>query len=163
MDIIVNDKSKKKLDAFGGYDKAINKIWEKVNDGDYKGYIHLEFYIDEYDVVTDEMKKYFKGKEVYHIDVKWEIPEMVKLFKKGLNVFLADYIDDEGFQHYAYVVGRTYDSAFNRWYKNTCKNYRYFDYYFNELEDFSDYERFFDYIDDVNNIKAGIYSAGYYY
>ena len=72
---------------------------------------------------------------------------------KGLKLFVADIIDeDTSEQYYWYVVGKTYDSAFNRFIKeaNACWN-RYL-YYFNEATD-DDVEEFL----ELCEVKAGIY------
>lgn len=77
------------------------------------------------------------------------------MLPRGLNLFYADYIDvDTGYQYIEYVVGRNYDSAFKRWYKETCSCFYVFDYYFYEIED---EESINDFLECHENIKAGIY------
>lgn len=58
------------------------------------------------------------------------------MLPRGLSLFLADWIDNyDGYVYKAYVVGRTYDSAFDRWYKKTCKGSYGFSYYFDKIDD----------------------------
>ena len=77
------------------------------------------------------------------------------MLPRGMKLFVADYIDvDTNWQYYKYVVGMSYNSAFNRWYKDTCKCLREFDYYFDEVEDEEEIKYF---VNIHENIKAGIY------
>ena len=74
------------------------------------------------------------------------------MLPRGLKLFYADYIDVcTGKQYKEFVVGRNYDSAFNRWYEETCKAFLVFDYYFYEVED---EETINEFIERNENIKA---------
>lgn len=74
---------------------------------------------------------------------------------RGLQLFYADWIapyeEDAGKE---YVVGKTYDSAFNRWYKDMCDSFYIFDYYFYEIDDEQQIQ---DFLEEHENVKAGIY------
>ena len=82
--------------------------------------------------------------------------ELLKM-PRGLKLFYADYIDDDDrYQYNDYVVGRTYDSAFNRWYKHACDCCYRFSYYFYEVEDEEGIDKFIRRY-GKENIKAGVY------
>lgn len=74
----------------------------------------------------------------------------------GLQLFTADVIDeDTGIQEFWYVVGKTYDSALNRFITWANKCWREYQYYFNEADDdvvvdFMEYH-------DGEDIEVGIY------
>lgn len=73
---------------------------------------------------------------------------------KGLKLFIADVIDeDTNEQTIWYVVGKTYDSAFKRFIKEANKTWCRYLYYFDE----ADKDEIRDFIDETENIKAGIY------
>ena len=73
---------------------------------------------------------------------------------KGLKLFIADVIDeDTNEQTIWYVVGKTYDSAFKRFIKEANKTWYRYLYYFDE----ADKDKIRDFINETENIKAGIY------
>ena len=82
------------------------------------------------------------------------------MLPRGLKLFYAYYTDVyTGSQYKEFVVGRDYDSAFKRWYKEACKTFYLFDYYFDEVED---EETINEFIERNENIKAGLYDAWFY-
>lgn len=84
--------------------------------------------------------------------------EKLLTMPRGLKLFYVDYIDeDDGGQYYEYVVGRTYYSALNRWYKEQCKYSYRFAYYFFDVEDEKEIHYFVKYY-GKERIKAGIYN-----
>ena len=95
-------------------------------------------------------------------DIVFDDEKLLSL-PKGLKLFYVDWDDDdEGGNHKEYVIGKTYDSAFNRWYKEACRCYYSFTYLFDEIEDEEMINEFIrDYFGDTQNdirqIKAGIY------
>lgn len=84
-------------------------------------------------------------------------PEPLLTMPRGLCLFHFDYTDDyDGYGHKGCAVGRTYESAFNRFYKRACSSYYSFTYDFYEIEDEEVIDRFVRY-HGRENIKAGIY------
>lgn len=78
------------------------------------------------------------------------------MLPKGMSLFLADIIDeDNGGQFFWYVVGRTEESAFKRFTKEANKTWYRYLYYFYEVENDDEIQRFIEFHPDV---KAGIYN-----
>lgn len=72
----------------------------------------------------------------------------------GLKLFMADVIDEEtNEQTFWYVVGKTYDSALKRFIKEANRTWYRYAYYFYE----ADNETVEEFIEEDENIKAGIY------
>lgn len=79
------------------------------------------------------------------------------MLPKGLKLFMADIVDENtNDQTFWYVVGRTYNSAFNRFVKEADKTWYVYDYYFYEVEDEETIEIF---IEENEDIRAGIYGV----
>ena len=79
------------------------------------------------------------------------------MLPRGLRLFYGDYIDEyDGYGYEHYVVGRTYDSAFDRFYKEACDTFYSFTYEFYEIDDEETIDEFVRY-HGRENIKAGIY------
>ena len=79
------------------------------------------------------------------------------MLPKGLKLFMAEIIDENtNNETFWYVVGRTYNSAFNRFVKEANKTWYRYDYYFYEVEDEEAIENF---MEEHESIKADVYEC----
>lgn len=105
-----------------------------------------------FDTVCNKVKDVLK-------DIRGEeVEEKLLTMPRGLCLFHGDYIDDyDGSGRKYYVVARTENSAFNRFYKRACSNSYSFTYNFYEIDDEETVDEFVKKY-GRENIKAGLYS-----
>lgn len=78
------------------------------------------------------------------------------MLPKGLRLYIADILDEETKnREFWFVVGRTYQSAYNRFVKCANATWTQYAYYFYEADDDTKAE----FIESHENISAGIYDA----
>lgn len=65
--------NKEILDIFGEYDKVVAEVCERVANGKTSGTMEWFFYREDYDVITDDMEKIFKGFDDASICIEWNL------------------------------------------------------------------------------------------
>lgn len=76
------------------------------------------------------------------------------MLPNGLQLFVADVVDEEtDRQGFWYIVGKTYNSSFQRFIKWANKRWYRYAYYFYEADE----DTIENFISRHENIKAGIY------
>ena len=70
----ISNENKRKLKLFNKYDEIINWITNEINYlNEHCGLIVVTICRKDFNIVTEEMENYFKGREEFDIEIDWNI------------------------------------------------------------------------------------------
>ncbi len=69
----ISKRDKNLLKLFGKYDKLVDWVQIEILGNECCGVVNMTICKEDFDNITDEMEKYFKGRDEFQIEVDWNL------------------------------------------------------------------------------------------